>query len=854
MSQLDNLPPPSSTGNALDTLPPPSKSHSVGSTVPTNKEEESHPFKEIGKEGIAGGMIGAVAPELLQYVAAPASTLIPGVGEALAPMLYESGAALRGARTASALSGALSGVGGEAAGQVVEHKGGTQAQADAARLAGSLITPMPFEFLGTTAGKVLGGIGHLLGIPGTTAAKTLGSMLQDNGIDKTVLDNLSEQKRKFVEDRINAIRGGGENSYEAQRQLFSMLKKESEIQSLASQTSIDALNAKVKSVTDQILKEHQDLANKVLNDAQNVTPALRGQAKIEADNIMNQAHEQVAKLNQDANQLRQRLIQSRSSARQGATTAEQRGQQITGKYNQQGMLPTDVGNKVREIVLPRLKAFFQTRAENGNKNFDAVYKLADQKEAAGERVFNTKAAQEFVSQLEGMLKDPKTGLQNIPDGPIKNQIKSIIETFKGKKIGDEEGQTGEVITVPTKIGFKALEILRRNLRDRAYGLEPEGFSAINKDVASKLADGIEKIEKEFVGKGESSLLDHAINQWRADSQPINAFKTKFGQALSQTEDFDINRLLTDPAAIGDMAFKTRSGVNHLIELTGNPGEVENLARSYLFDRLHNANAKQIEDTLGSKEVRDWIGLFPRLKQELSTDAAELAKQERLTGKRKSLADVISKKIGGLPTAEELATKAEKITGPAIESVQKRLAAGETEIGKVTTQAEKESQRILGQAPEAVKEATTPLTKQAEQIQKESDNFNKLLLGEKVDFKEVENLLTNFDRARWEAIKPIVEKTPGAKEKIAEAISQIVARQAESSLKGAATKFKDISENLVQQGVLDKTEVNRINAEFNKIFEMPVGKQAKVNYIAKLVNRTIIGAWLGWVNLVGDKNK
>jgi hypothetical protein len=42
-----------------------------------------------------------------------------------------------------------------------------------------------------------------------------------------------------------------------------------------------------------------------------------------------------------------------------------------------------------------------------------------------------------------------------------------------------------------------LEIIRRNLRDRASGLPAEGYDAIGQQMASRLADLVENTQKEF---------------------------------------------------------------------------------------------------------------------------------------------------------------------------------------------------------------------------------------------------------------------------------------------------------------------------------------------------------------------
>jgi len=150
--------------------------------------------------------------------------MIPG-GAALSPFIAGAGQTLRGARLASAVTGAIGGAGGELAGQTVEKKYGPGVGAEAARLLGSVVSPMPLAALGTYGGKAASSVLRPW-FPGLGKVVTLGQMMQEKGIETGAIQNLSAEKKAWIEGKLKEIRGGGERSVQAQKDVFSMLENE----------------------------------------------------------------------------------------------------------------------------------------------------------------------------------------------------------------------------------------------------------------------------------------------------------------------------------------------------------------------------------------------------------------------------------------------------------------------------------------------------------------------------------------------------------------------------------------------------------------------------------------------------
>ena len=135
----------------------------------------------------------------------------------------------------------------------------------------------------------------------------------------------------------------------------------------------------------------------------------------------------------------------------------------------------------------------------------------------------------FVSSHHKKIINPETKLTNVSIDEVKGQLNKVR-----RALDPTEEVDGVVIGRP--ISFEALENLRRFLRDRSYGLPAEGFDAIGQQQAGKLADAVEKIQREF-----SPGIEKFLTQYRKDSEPLNAFRTKLGESIVGKEEFDMGR-------------------------------------------------------------------------------------------------------------------------------------------------------------------------------------------------------------------------------------------------------------------------------------------------------------------------
>jgi len=852
--------------------------------------------KEIGKEALAGGAIGAFTPEIMTGAGALAA-MFPVTAPA-APFLFEAGAAARGARLGSAITGAVSGGLGETSGQVAESKYGPGAKAEAARFLGATFGPAPIEFLGTKVGKAIGSIAAPF-VPGMSTAKTVGALLQDAGVDAA---SLSAEQKAFIERKLEEVRGG-KPSLDAQKEVYAMLKEGAEgIQSQAeiqasnledqartildqAQTKsgaidqettkrISNLQSQLNSAADKIRVEAQSKAKKAIEQskqlADQITKQAQGQSaatqqlqKIEADRIIARGQKEADDLIKKANAQELRLRNYRDKViniTKGYGNTPQQAIGVVGTAD----LPTDRGNAIRkgfETVLDGLK---QKREQIIDKMQKPVFEAALEKEKSGQRVEQTQEFQDALKKIDSMITNEKTGLSDISVGEVKNAL------LRAKSYLDPRVELDGVI-IGKPVSFQGLETVRRYLRDRASGLPAEGYDAISQQQAGVVADEVEKIMEQF----SPGFLAYK-NAYREASAPINQFKTKLGKAATgKAEGFDIGTYLKDPASLGETAFATRGSVEQLINILGDK-QAESLARGYAADKLRNPTAQKVKSFLDNS--RDWIGAFPKLEEDLKAAVNNIDKAERIGSKGAKLESALNVKIGSVPSGlktearrvEEAGgreaqaalkqgeTEAQRIEREARTTAGREYKAGQTEAERLSAEAERDIEKSAGKVEkqagkleteaEAQKKAitkeaeekATPLTKEAQAVRDKAQKDADIILAGTTAPARVRDIIMSKNANEWEATSKILLSSPGGKEKFAEAVGQVIADRASKSLKGAIEDMKYIGDNLVSYGMMSPEQAAGIQSKLQEIFVMPVSDTQKMSMAQKLVRNSLVG--------------
>lgn len=700
--------------------------------------------KDVGQAGLVGAITGAFTPEIVKG-AGYGMKAIPQLHRFSEPVI-EAGKAMKGVapRAKGAGAGAFGGGIGETAGQAVEAYGGTPGQAEAARFVGGMAGPEALLTLGRaatgTGGYLLSKILDKSGLPIGTTARTIGQMLEDKSITEA---NLTQKQREFIEQKIQAIRGG-EKSFEPMKDIMGMLQAasnkiireadtqakalESEGQNLIAQAQfaggrltqdaekrISRLQSQFNQAFDRVKQRSEDQAKFVIEQA-NVAakelrdaaakqaPEVQAAAKAQADQLIAAGRKQADDLTAQAKQQLQRLSQTRDSLLRSIPARKEAAAQEIGAVGER-VTPTDLGTQLRNQFSKVFESLKATREANVKKYKDEAFSAALQKEQAGTRYQQMPEFRDVIQSITDEIVDPQTGLARaIPEQ--RDQLTKVRDLLV-RGIGRKDPQTDQIVYQP--LSFNGLETLRRQLRDRASGLPAEGYDAINQQQAGRLADRVEKIMEDF-----SPGLRKYLNQYREDSKPLNQFKNKLGKAMVGVEDFDFSQFVTDASKLAGAAFSSASTVRQLINTIGEQPS-EQFARSFLADRIRGGAAKDVQKAID--DSRDWIGIFPNLQNQLAQAARNVGIEERVISKRESLAKSLRTKMGAFPERfGQVGPAARRAEESALLEAQRAQAKGETAATGILSKAEKAAEKA---ETKGLTEAET-ITKELEKQRKASE--------------------------------------------------------------------------------------------------------------------------------------
>lgn len=888
-------------GQTIDQSVPPAPTPSDARTTKAGEPSLMERGKEVLKQTGIGGVAGFFAPEILTGTGMAAAAF--PVTAPAAPFLIGTGRALRGSRTASTAMGATSGLIGETAGQAVEYGGGTPGQAELARFVAGTFGPELPRSLGTTTGTLIGRATAALGVPGASRVTTVGQLLAREGVEP---GSLTREQREFIQRKLDEVRGGAP-SVKAQQEIAEMLRTgastimtrassqadvlerqaaqeiqaaqaaagrldeqaQQRISNLQSQleTAADSIRVAAQGRANEINAAAQQRAKQVMDYAAQQTPDVQRIANIEAQDFIAKGRQEADKIIADANQkiarmrdIRGRLLQT-GRARVAAATPQ------IGEVKTRTGLGEDIRGRFT-AVLDNLK---KTRDDATKLNKQEAFGAAFQREAQGQSISQTDAAQRGVQEIDVLLKNPVTGLAGVPQGTIRKQIQDIRNILSGKRIVTNE--LGQPIEVSTKPSFEQLEIIRRSLRDRASGLPAEGYDAINQGLAKDLANMVEAVQREF-SPGFAKYLE----TYKELSKPINKFANDLGQAITGKAEYDFAEFVFDPAGIADKVFVSDRGVKQLINTMGQ-AEAESVARSFIAARLGQGSAKEIDAVVRDPKIQDWIGNFPQLRNDLMQAASKRTTAESVAGRRETLAKALRTRIGTLP--QDMATLARRTEETAAKQEAKRLAAGEkqvaeiekaaaTEAGKITTGAEsaaakelagaesqiersakavaaqaealrKEGQQAGAQGVKAAEARAGELTKEAQNIRNEAQKTaNLITAGDKTGEARVRDLILSENEEELQETAKIILANPKGKQLFGEAIGQVLADLAFTSPKRAVERWKYTSEALQRVGLIDEKLKVRLANDLQDVLVSPISAKEKMTFVRSLFRNALTG--------------
>lgn len=804
---------------------------------------------EVGRQGLIGGIAGTVFPEIAETTGKVIrkGEALPGpVGRAaryVGTGLELAGTAMKASRPAAMATGVVGGVTGETAGQVYESQYGPGLGAELTRLTASTLGPVPVQYLGTKTGGLISALGTKMGIPGFSTGRTVGQLLQEQGI---AAPNLSGEQRAFIQKKLDDIRGG-QSSIDAEKEIIEMLKKDvARLRSTAA-TDAGAIEAQAAAQSRRILDDATKRANEIRARARSESPAIRQLAEIDAKDIINKAQLQVQQLEK---QTRTQI----ASLRQKSGELTQRSQQNIAKAQSeiktvgQDKPLTDVFTPVQETTLARQKAIIKERDELDKTLRQEQARIVEANEAKGIKLSDMDA----YKQIEALTRpfDPGTSptVRKVTDPGVLAFYKRIRDSVIDQRyeLNEEQAKAATRLGYPVqqeggkfyrvfRSSFEAADDARR-FAGTVFKNPPEGYEAVRGQVQQNVYGLLKKLQEDYVGQVERRALQ---DNWAQATKRLELFETKAGKSLTEIEQGTAD-VLKPPAELANVFFSNRTGVDRLIAQTGDERLVRQTAGDYVASQLRGMNAQQASSWLGQAKNRDFLShpSLSDLQAKAQAYVANLARAEGFGAARGKLATVLRTEAQGLP--EMLTKQTPKITFEAEKQAAKVKLKAQQDEEKALKLQDKAAADVESAAKKEVSAVTKQAGTEASAIRQAAEDKAKVILAGTTDSKRVRDIILGRNRAEFEEMSRIVLAEPEGKKQFAKAVGQVIADKAGSSLKGAINDWKYISDDLVSYNLMTKSQTDAIASKLQEIYVAPASLADKMSMTQRLINNAILG--------------
>jgi cell division septum initiation protein DivIVA len=828
----------------------------VDSPIPEQTYAEDKPKKdiigqavEVGRQGLMGGIGGVAFPEIAQKT----GQAIKMAGRAMGPYgriptavggaIEAGGVAMKASRPAAMATGTVGGLTGETAGQVYESQYGPGLDAELTRLIAGTLGPVPIQYLGTRAGGLVSALGTKMGIPGFSTGRTVGQLLQEQGVNAP---NLSGEQRAFIQKKLNDIRGG-QSSIDAEKEIIEMLKKDvARLRSTAA-TDAGAIESQAAAQSKRILDDATNRANEIRARARSESPAIRQLAEIDAKDILGKAQVQVQQLEK---QTRTQI----ANLRQQSGKLSQRSEQNIGKA--QGELQTvgkdkpltDVFTPVQQTTLARQKAIIDERDVLDKTLRQEQARIVAANEANGVKLSDM----DSYKQIETLTRpfDPVTSptvrrvtdpgvlafYKRIRDSVIDQRYELTKEQAEAaSRLGFPVQQDGERFYRVFRSSFEAADDARR-FAGTVFKNPPEGYEAVRGQVQQNAYALLKKLQEDYVGQVQRKALQ---DNWAQATKRLELFETKAGKSLTEIEQGTAD-VLKPPAELANVFFGNRTGVDRLITQTGDERLVRQTAGDYVASQLRGMNAQQASSWLGQAKNRDFLShpSLSDLQAKAQAYVANLARAEGFGAARGKLATALRTEAQGLP--EILTKQTPKITSEA----EKQAAKVKLKAQQDEEKALKLQDKAASDVESAAKKEVSALAKQAgteaSAVRQAAEDKAKIILAGTTDPRRLRDIIFNKDDVEWQEMSRIVLAEPNGKEKFAKAVGQVIADKSEKSLKGAISDWKYIGNRLTEYNLMSKSQTDAIASKLQEIYVAPASLADKMSFTQRLINNAILG--------------
>jgi hypothetical protein len=804
---------------------------------------------EVGRQGLIGGIAGSVFPEAAQTVGKviQKGQYLPGpVGRAakyVGTGLELAGTAMKSSRPAAMGTGVVGGITGETAGQAYESQYGPGLGAELTRLTTSVLAPVPVQYLGTRAGGLVSALGTKMGIPGFSTGRTVGQLLQEQGVNAP---NLSGEQRAFIQKKLNDIRGG-QSSISAEKEIIEMLKKDAARLRSTAATDAGAIEAFAASQSRRILDDATKLANEIRARARTQNPSIQQLAEIDAKDILAKAQNQVQQLEK---QTRTQIL----NLRQQSGKLSQRSEKNIGKAQAELQTVgkdkplTDVFTPVQETTLARQKAIIAERDVLDKTLRQEQARIVAANEATGVKLSDM----DSYKQIEALTRpfDPVTSptVRRVTDPGVLAFYKRIRDSVIDRRyeLTKEQAEAASRNGFPVqqeggtyyrvfRSSFEAADDARR-FAGTVFKNPPEGYEAVKGQIQQNVYGLLKKLQEDYVGKVERKALQ---DNWSQATRRLEQFETKAGKSLTEIEQGTAD-VLKPPAELANVFFGNRTGVDKLINLTGDERLVRQTAGDYVAGQIRGMNAQQASAWINQAKNRDFLS-HPSLSDlgaKLQSYVNNLARAERFGSARGKLATALRTEAEGLP--EMLTKQTPKITSEAEKQAAKVKLKAQQDEEKALKLQDKAASDVESAAKKEVSKLTTQAGAEASAVRQAAEDKAKVILAGTTDSRRVRDIIFGRNRAEFEEMSRIVLAEPEGKKQFAKAVGQVIADKAQGSLSGAIKDWKYISDDLVSYGLMSKSQTDAIASKLNEIYVSPASLADKMSFTQRLINNAILG--------------
>lgn len=468
---------------------------------------------------------------------------------------------------------------------------------------------------------------------------------------------------------------------------------------------------------------------------------------------------------------------------------------------------SDVGRTLRDRIVARFDEQSLARSNDYLKQKAIRDEAVRAKEDNGILVNSLPEFKTMISDLRSKLligqEARKQTTAPVTEKGLLNAYNNIYEAVSGRRVMAGVNEQGNPVYKTYPSSFEALDAVRRKLGDVAFGKEVAGYEGLTRKVAEDYYIKLSNIQSKYAGEAQDVLQ----RDYEIASRLIDKFKTKSGAKATAMDRIDATKFATDDKALPGTFFNSRQSVADAIELVGDAALVERAAADFVAKNLNGKDASAARTWLTSKQNSDFLSALPNVRRSAEAYITNLERAEaRAAGAAK-----VEKRLG----VEQK---------QAVREAEKAPELGVKEAGKVTQQAQKEADRILGTAEPAAR---------------------------------VSEIIMSGDRTLWDRIAPAIAAAPKGREILGESVRQVLADRATQGVFGAMRFYEtSLKDSLLRTGLIGRKEADQISRQLDEIASVSISEAEKLTFMGRLIKNAIVGyavprAGTGTINTIGD---